>query len=132
MMKKSLVLCMPVMFIGLAACGAGTASTTTGTISASSNGNCSPITTSQQCIITITYDTNGNSGQILGVSYSPQQLSQFTVPNPATSCPVPSSSGGSQTCQLQVTYLSNGSSVSENLTFTLGTANSNAILISGN
>ncbi len=131
-MKKNLALFVPVMLVGITACAAGTASTMVGTISASSNGSCSPITNASQCLITLTYDTNGNSGQILGVSYSPQQLSQFTVPNPATTCPTPSSSGGSQTCQLQVTYISNGSNVSENLTFTLGTASSNSISVSGN
>lgn len=126
-MKKLLIL-LGVAIVVSACEGAGSSGNNP-TISASA-ANCSPITMSNQCIVTLTYNANNNFNLGLGVTYSPQQLAQFTVSSLA-SCPTPSGSNN-QTCLVTVTYLSTGTSISENLIFTLGNASSNNVFISGN
>jgi hypothetical protein len=121
-LKKLTAICTA-LFVSsfILGCNAGN----TNTITASPT-NCSPITTAAQCSIVLTYTSTNSS--TLGVSYSPQQLQQFSLST--SSCGTPSSS--SQTCTVPVSYSSTGTPVTENVTFTVGGATSNAITLSGN
>jgi len=102
----------------------------TGTPQITATGNrCTNLIGTSSCTINLTYNTGGVTGLSLGVKYDPQQFAQFTIQN-LTTCPAPS--GGSQTCSLTVNYKSTGVRVSQNMIFTLGSANSSpAIQLSG-
>jgi len=101
--------------------------------------SCLDMVTDSQCTIQITYNTNNQTGIVLGYTLSlPSQFAGFTI-NPSFSngfqaCAnqVLASTGGQQNCSMIIVYTTTGTPVSESLVFTLGTASSNIIQLSGN
>ena len=122
-------------------CNAGNNSTATPTISAAvntnvGNGSCTGMTGSSpynSCTIVITWNTNGATNVSLNYTSIPSPLPNainnqvFTTSLLACQTQVNASSSG--TCSFGITY--NGGSSSTQLNFTLGTATSNPITVSG-
>jgi hypothetical protein len=85
---------------------------------------------SQQCFITLTYNTGGNGGLNIGVII-PQVYNDFNMDNWQNSCNVRNTTE-SQICSFIITYNpeSGACNHTQNMTFTLGSAISNQVSVS--
>lgn len=123
----------------ISGCNSGS-STTNPSISASvTSGDCMNMSNSSTCIISIVYNTNGVGGISLNYNSTPSPLpssitSSGTFNTTFGSCQsAVATSTGQVTCPVTVQYTGpNSGGTNASIAFTLGSATSNTIVITGN
>ena len=142
MSKKLIALSSLISVIAITGCNAG--SSTTPSISASVPANtnntssCPTLTNNATCVISVVYNTNGASGVSLGYNSTPSPLptniTNGTFNTTLGTCQSGvGTSSGNTTCPITIRYTSAGGNVtSSTIVFTLGSATSNTITVTGN
>lgn len=134
-MKKILILLVSTIVVAGCNVGGGLNPSISAAVIGSPS-TCTGLTNNKQCTIQITYNTNGVSGVTLGTIPVQSSLPSSMTTNNSfidglTTCQNQvGTSSGNTTCSLTLTYTSNGGT-NINLAFTLGTATSNVIQVSG-
>lgn len=109
-----------------AACGIG-ANNGNPSISASQTSGCSNIK-NNTCTITLNYNTGGQSGLTIGIQYNGPSYPQEFIMN-IESCSV-INQNQNQVCAFPVTFGQGAGGHTQNMTFTLGSAQSNQVSVS--
>lgn len=103
----------------------------------STSGNCGKMTNGQVCNIVLAYNTNGIKGVALGYTPNPlpAAITNGTFNSTFGTCQMDVSRATTNkqyTCTITITYTSNIGGANLDLVFTLSTAKSKSIKISGN
>ncbi len=137
--KFSILACSAILCATVSGCNAGDSTAPPSqTISAIVTSNsCTGMTNASTCIISVTFNTNGVRGLSLG--YTPSTLpssitSSGSFNTTFGSCQsLVATSTGSVPCPVTITYTGpNTGGTNTNLNFTLGSATSNTIKVTGN